>query len=48
MEDEVIAGVIARIQTHRRFDILLKAVKIASQEDPNLKLLVIGRGTKEK
>jgi glycosyltransferase involved in cell wall biosynthesis len=47
-EDDIVAGIIARIQTHRRFHILLEAIKIASQEVPKLKLLVIGRGTKEK
>jgi len=47
-EDDIVAGIIARIQTHRRFHILLEAIKIASQEIPRLKLMVIGRGTKEK
>ena len=47
-EDDIVVGIIARIQTHRRFHILLEAIKIASQEVPKLKLLVIGRGTKEK
>ena len=47
-EDDIVVGIIARIQTHRRFHILLDAIKIASQEVPGLKLLVIGRGTKEK
>ena len=47
-EDDIVVGIIARIQTHRRFHILLEAIKIASQEVPGLKLLVIGRGTKEK
>jgi glycosyltransferase involved in cell wall biosynthesis len=47
-KDDVVVGIIARIQTHRRFDVLLKAVKIASREDSRLRLLVIGRGTKEK
>lgn len=47
-KDDIVAGIIARIQTHRRFDILLKAMKIASKEDSRLRLLVIGRGTKEK
>lgn len=46
--DDIVVGIIARIQTHRRFDVLLKAVKIASNECPGLRLLVIGRGTKEK
>ena len=47
-EDDIVVGIIARIQTHRRFHILLEAIKIASREVPRLKLLVIGRGTKEK
>jgi len=47
-EDDIVVGIIARIQTHRRFHILLEAIKIASQQVPRLKLLVIGRGTKEK
>jgi glycosyltransferase involved in cell wall biosynthesis len=47
-EDDIVVGIIARIQTHRRFHILLEAIKIASQKVPKLKLLVIGRGTKEK
>lgn len=47
-KDDIVVGIIARIQTHRRFHILLEAIKIASQEVPKLKLLVIGRGTKEK
>ena len=41
-------GIIARIQPHRRFNELLRAIKIASQKGPRLKLLVIGRGTKQK
>ncbi len=47
-KDDIVVGIIARIQTHRRFHILLQAIKKASQEVPKLKLLVIGRGTKEK
>ncbi len=47
-DEDIVVGIIARIQTHRRFDILLKAIKIASQKVPGLKLMVIGRGTKEK
>ncbi len=47
-KDDIVVGIIARIQTHRRFHILLEAIKIAFQKVPRLKLLVIGRGTKEK
>ena len=46
--DDIVVGIIARIQTHRRFNELLRAMKIASKEDPRLRLLVIGRGTKQK
>jgi glycosyltransferase involved in cell wall biosynthesis len=46
--DDIVVGIIARIQPHRRFNELLQAMKIASQEDPRLRLLVIGRGTKQK
>ncbi len=47
-DDDIVVGIIARIQTHRRFHILLQAIKIASKEVSKLKLLVIGRGTKEQ
>jgi glycosyltransferase involved in cell wall biosynthesis len=47
-DDDIVVGIIARIQPHRRFNELLQAMKIASQEDPRLRLLVIGRGTKQK
>ena len=47
-DDDIIVGIIARIQPHRRFNELLRAIKIASQEDPRIRLLVIGRGTMEK
>lgn len=47
-EEDIVVGIIARIQTHRRFDVLLEAVKRARREVPRLRLLVIGRGTKEK
>ncbi|MBC8551430.1 MAG: glycosyltransferase family 4 protein [Candidatus Brocadiales bacterium] len=47
-DGDVVVGIIARIQPHRRFNELLRAIKIASQEDPRIRLLVIGRGTKER
>ena len=36
-------GVVARMQRHRRFDILLQGVKLARV--PDLRVLVVGRGT---
>lgn len=43
--DDFVIGIAARIQARRRFDVLLDAVAIALREIPNLKLVVIGRGT---
>jgi glycosyltransferase involved in cell wall biosynthesis len=43
--DAVVAGIVARIQRHRRFDVLLKAFQAAVGQEPMLHLLVIGRGT---
>jgi glycosyltransferase involved in cell wall biosynthesis len=44
--DDFVVGIVARIQTHRRFDVLLDAMKIVSKRNPKIKLLIIGRGTK--
>lgn len=41
----VVAGIVARMQRHRRFDVLLRAMQEAVKEEPSLRLLVIGRGT---
>ena len=38
-----ILGVVARMQRHRRFDILLKGVSLAKV--PDLRVLIVGRGT---
>jgi glycosyltransferase involved in cell wall biosynthesis len=43
--DRVI-GVVARLQPRRRFDLLLEAFQRAVQETPELRLLVVGRGTR--
>ena len=44
-EGDVVVGIIARVQRHRRFHILLWALARAVKDVPNLKLLVLGRGT---
>ncbi|HZL70868.1 MAG TPA: glycosyltransferase family 4 protein [Planctomycetota bacterium] len=41
--DHFVLGVVARMQRHRRFDVLLEGVKRARV--PGLRVLVIGRGT---
>lgn len=38
-----VVGVVARMQRHRRFDVLLRGVKLARV--PDLRVVVIGRGT---
>jgi glycosyltransferase involved in cell wall biosynthesis len=43
---EHVVGVVARLQPHRRFDLLLEAFARARQEAPELRLLVVGRGTR--
>lgn len=46
--DDFVVGIIARIQTHRRFEVLLDAMKRVSKRDAKIKLLIVGRGTKMK
>ncbi|MCK4909594.1 MAG: glycosyltransferase family 4 protein [Planctomycetes bacterium] len=41
----VVGGIVARMQRHRRFDVLLKAVALAVKQIPDLKIVIIGRGT---
>jgi glycosyltransferase involved in cell wall biosynthesis len=38
-------GVVARVQRHRRFDLLLEAMARLAARDPDARLLVVGRGT---
>jgi len=38
-------GVVARVQPHRRFDLLLEAMVRLAARDPDARLLVVGRGT---
>jgi glycosyltransferase involved in cell wall biosynthesis len=42
---EVVVGIVARIQRHRRFEVFLEAFKQASSQMPNLKAILVGRGT---
>jgi len=44
-DEHVIACVVARVQQHRRFDVLLTALKGAMQEQPSLRAMILGRGT---
>jgi len=42
---DVVIGVVARIQPHRRFDVLLEAAHIVRERDASVKIVVLGRGT---
>lgn len=44
-EDRVV-GIVARVQPHRRFDLLLEAAAELFARDPRARLLVVGRGTR--
>lgn len=44
-KDEVVVGIVARVQPHRRFEVLLPAIAELIKKMPNLKLMIIGRGT---
>jgi glycosyltransferase involved in cell wall biosynthesis len=43
---DFVAGIVARVQPQRRFDLLLDAAEEASRVCPQLRLVVIGRGSK--
>jgi glycosyltransferase involved in cell wall biosynthesis len=45
-EEAFCLGIVARMQTHRRFEVLLEAVKRA--QVPDLRLLIVGRGTNQE
>ena len=43
--EHVTAGIIARAQRHRRWEVLLAAMKLAVERAPKLRLLIVGKGT---
>jgi glycosyltransferase involved in cell wall biosynthesis len=42
---DFVVGIVARMQKHRRFEIFFEALTKASAEIPELKILLVGRGT---
>ncbi len=42
---DFVVGIVARMQKHRRFEIFFEALTKAAKELPNLKVLLVGRGT---
>jgi glycosyltransferase involved in cell wall biosynthesis len=45
-KEDFVVGVVARIQPYRRFDALLGAMRDLSQKNSDIKLLIVGRGSK--
>ena len=41
-----VVGIVARVQAHRRFDLLLEAFEVLLRSQPEARLLVVGRGTR--
>jgi glycosyltransferase involved in cell wall biosynthesis len=44
--DAPLIGVVARMQSHRRFDLILSSMAELVRERPDAKLVIIGRGTR--
>ncbi len=44
-ENDFALGIVARMQRHRKFDLLLDAFRRARGEEPRLRLVIVGRGT---
>jgi glycosyltransferase involved in cell wall biosynthesis len=43
--DAFCLGIVARMQTHRRFEMLLEAARLARARIPGFQLVIVGRGT---
>lgn len=43
--DSIVFGIVARVQRHRKYDLLFESFSRAVRQDPRLKLVVVGRGT---
>jgi glycosyltransferase involved in cell wall biosynthesis len=47
-EDDLVVGIVARVQPHRRFDLLLAAFALLAAAEPRARLLLVGRGTRRR
>ena len=45
LPEHLVIGITARVQRHRRFDLLLEAMALVARALPEARLLVVGRGT---
>jgi glycosyltransferase involved in cell wall biosynthesis len=48
LPEQRVVGIVARVQAHRRFDLLLAAAQRLFAEDPSARLLIVGRGTRRE
>jgi glycosyltransferase involved in cell wall biosynthesis len=46
--DDVVIGVVSRVQAHRRFEVLLEAALLVRGRDPRVSIVVCGRGTQRR
>jgi glycosyltransferase involved in cell wall biosynthesis len=46
--EDVIIGVVARVQRHRRFEVIIEAAGLVRGKDPRVKVAVCGRGTHKR
>ena len=47
-QDDFVLGIVARMQPHRRFDVLLEAMGLLKEKVPRLRLVIVGRGTRQE
>ena len=47
-DQDVVIGVVSRVQRHRRFEVLLEAAQRVRRSDPRVKIAVLGRGTSKQ
>lgn len=46
--DAPVYGIVARMQTHRRFEVLIEAIKQVSAARPEARCIIVGRGTNQQ
>jgi len=47
-QDDFVLGIVARMQPHRRFEVLLEAVRLLKEKVPELRLVIVGRGSRQE
>ena len=47
-EDDIVMGIVARIQPHRRWGLLLEAFQRVRRQNPDIKLVILGKGARKE